>query len=108
MLGLSKIYFPVFDQIFSQYGIPPEVKYLAIIESALNPHAVSRMGATGMWQFMYGTAKQYGLTINSYVDERKDIIRSTEGAAQYLREACMMYMVIGYWPLHHITAGPEM
>ncbi len=96
MLGLSKIYFPVFDQIFSQYGIPPEVKYLAIIESALNPHAVSRMGATGMWQFMYGTAKQYGLTINSYVDERKDIIRSTEGAAQYLRG---MYDVYGDWLL---------
>lgn len=96
MLGLSKIYFPVFDQIFSQYGIPPEVKYLAIIESALNPHAVSRMGATGMWQFMYGTAKQYGLTINSYIDERKDIIRSTEGAAQYLRG---MYDVYGDWLL---------
>lgn len=96
MLGLSKIYFPVFDQIFSQYGIPPEVKYLAIIESALNPHAVSRMGATGMWQFMYGTAKQYGLTINSYVDERKDILRSTEGAAQYLRG---MYDVYGDWLL---------
>ncbi|HUM46683.1 MAG TPA: LysM peptidoglycan-binding domain-containing protein [Chitinophagales bacterium] len=96
MLGLSKIYFPVFDQVFAQYGIPPEIKYLSIIESALNPHAVSRAGATGMWQFMYGTAKQYGLNINSYVDERKDIIRSTEGAAQYLKG---MYEVYGDWLL---------
>ncbi|MBK9730815.1 MAG: LysM peptidoglycan-binding domain-containing protein [Chitinophagaceae bacterium] len=96
MLGLSKIYFPIFDQVFAQYGVPPEVKYLSIIESALNPHAVSRVGATGMWQFMYGTAKQYGLNINSYVDERKDIIRSTEGAAQYLKS---MYDVYGDWLL---------
>ncbi|MEO6167184.1 MAG: LysM peptidoglycan-binding domain-containing protein [Chitinophagales bacterium] len=96
MLGLSKIYFPIFDQVFAQYGIPPEIKYLSIIESALNPHAVSRAGATGMWQFMYGTAKQYGLNINSYVDERKDIIRSTEGAAQYLKG---MYEVYGDWLL---------
>lgn len=96
MLGLSKIYFPVFDEVFAQYGIPPEIKYLSIIESALNPHAVSRVGATGMWQFMYGTAKQYGLSINSYIDERKDIIRSTEGAAQYLRG---MYDIYGDWLL---------
>ncbi|MEP7128364.1 MAG: LysM peptidoglycan-binding domain-containing protein, partial [Chitinophagales bacterium] len=86
----------IFDQVFAQYGVPPEVKYLSIIESALNPHAVSRVGATGMWQFMYGTAKQYGLNINSYVDERKDIIRSTEGAAQYLKS---MYDVYGDWLL---------
>ena len=96
MLGLSKIYFPVFDEVFAQYGIPPEIKYLSIIESALNPHAVSRVGATGMWQFMYGTAKQYGLNINSYIDERKDIIRSTEGAAQYLRG---MFDIYGDWLL---------
>lgn len=96
MLGLSKIYFPIFDQIFAEYGIPPEIKYLSIIESALNPHAVSRVGATGMWQFMYGTARQYGLNINSYVDERKDLIRSTEGAAQYLK---CMYDVYGDWLL---------
>lgn len=96
MLGLSKIYFPIFDEVFAQYGIPPEIKYLSIIESALNPHAVSRVGATGMWQFMYGTAKQYGLNINSYIDERKDIIRSTEGAAQYLRG---MFDIYGDWLL---------
>lgn len=96
MLGLSKIYFPIFDQIFVQYGVPPELKYLAIIESALNPHAISRCGAVGIWQFMYGTAKLYGLNMNSYVDERRDIIRSTEGAAQYLKN---MYDVYGDWLL---------
>src|SRR6185295_6450126 len=85
MLGLSKFYFPIFDQIFAEYGVPPELKYLSIIESALNPHAVSKAGAVGMWQFMYGTAKLYGLSVNSYFDDRRDIIRSTEGAAQYLK-----------------------
>ncbi|MBA2422348.1 MAG: LysM peptidoglycan-binding domain-containing protein [Chitinophagales bacterium] len=96
MLGLSKLYFPIFDQIFTDYGVPMEMKYLSIIESALNPQAVSRMGATGIWQFMYATAKVYGLTINSYVDERKDIIRSTDGAARYLKN---MYDVYGDWLL---------
>jgi membrane-bound lytic murein transglycosylase D len=96
MLGLSKFYFPIFDQIFAAYGIPPELKYLSIIESALNPHAVSRAGAVGMWQFMYGTAKQYGISVNNYFDDRRDIIRSTEGAAQYLKG---MYDVYGDWLL---------
>ncbi|MBA3649260.1 MAG: LysM peptidoglycan-binding domain-containing protein [Chitinophagales bacterium] len=96
MVGLSKMYFPIFDQIMDQYGVPRELKYLSIIESALNPHAVSRCGATGIWQFMYGTAKLYGLNINSYVDERKDIIRATEGAAQYLKS---MYEIYGDWLL---------
>ena len=96
MLGLSRIYFPLFDDIFTQYGVPTELKYLSIIESALNPQAVSRAGAVGMWQFMFGTAKLYGLNINSYIDERRDIIRSTEGAAQYLKT---MYDVYGDWLL---------
>jgi membrane-bound lytic murein transglycosylase D len=96
MLGLAKIYFPVFDQIFAEFGVPAELKYLSIIESALNPHAVSKAGATGMWQFMYGTAKVYGLNMNNYIDERRDIIRSTEGAAQYLKS---MYAVYGDWLL---------
>jgi membrane-bound lytic murein transglycosylase D len=106
MLGLGQFYFPIFDQIFAQYGIPPEIKNLAIIESALNPQAVSRAGAVGMWQFMYGTAKLYGLTVNNYYDDRRDIIRSTEGAAQYLRN---MYDVYGDWLLAiaSYNCGPQ-
>ncbi len=106
MVGLSKFYFPIFDQIFAEYGIPPEIKNLAIIESALNPMAVSRAGAVGMWQFMYGTAKQYGLDVNNYVDERRDIIRSTEGAAHYLKG---MYDVYGDWLLAiaSYNCGPQ-
>jgi len=106
MLGLSKFYFPIFDQIFAQYGIPAEIKNLAVIESALNPQAVSRAGAVGIWQFMYGTAKLYGLTVNNYFDDRRDIIRSTEGAAQYLKS---MYDVYGDWLLAiaSYNCGPQ-
>lgn len=96
MVGLSKIYFPVFDEVFSSYGIPTELKYLSIIESALNPNAVSRCGATGTWQFMYYTAKLYGLQINSYVDERKDLFKATDAAARYLKEGYARY---GDWLL---------
>ncbi|MFI5134371.1 MAG: LysM peptidoglycan-binding domain-containing protein, partial [Chitinophagales bacterium] len=94
------------DQIFAQYGIPPEIKNLAVIESALNPQAVSRAGAVGMWQFMYSTAKLYGLSVNNYYDERRDIIRSTEGAAQYLK---CMYDVYGDWLLAiaSYNCGPQ-
>ncbi|MDP4185976.1 MAG: lytic transglycosylase domain-containing protein, partial [Bacteroidota bacterium] len=85
MIGLSKFYFPIIEEIFDRYELPQELKYLTIIESALNPRAVSPVGACGMWQLMYGTGKQNGLEINSYVDERRDIVKSTEAAAKYLK-----------------------
>lgn len=91
MLGLSKYYFPIFESAFEAVGVPREIKYLAIIESSLNPNAVSRMGATGPWQFMYATAKGYGLTIDSYIDERKDPIAASLAAAQYLKQAYELY-----------------
>jgi membrane-bound lytic murein transglycosylase D len=84
MLGLSEHYFPVFDDIFDYYGVPNELKYMAIIESALNPRAYSRARAVGLWQFMYGTGRMYGLEINSLVDERMDPIKSTQAAARYI------------------------
>src|SRR5690606_2286908 len=91
MLGLSNYYFPIFERAFKEKGIPQEIKYLAIIESSLNPNAISRMGATGPWQFMYATAKGYGLTIDSYMDERKDPIAASYAAADYLKEAYDVY-----------------
>jgi len=96
MMGLSKYYFPIIEEIFSKHDLPLELKYLALIESTLNPSAVSPAGATGLWQFMYRTAKGYGLRITSYVDERKDPVRSTEAAALYLKDA---YKIFGDWNL---------
>jgi membrane-bound lytic murein transglycosylase D len=91
MLGLAEYYLPVFEEILDAYNIPLEMKALPIIESALNPVVVSRAGATGMWQFMLGTGRQYGLTINTYVDERRDPIASTYAAAKYLTTLYAMF-----------------
>lgn len=96
MLGLAEYYFPIFEDIFDQYDIPHELKYLSIIESALNPKAKSPAGARGIWQFMPSTAKVYNLKINSYVDERCDPIKSTHAAAAYLKN---LYSIFGDWIL---------
>ena len=96
MLGLSDYYFPIFEEIFDLYGIPYEIKYLSVIESALNPRAVSRVGAVGTWQFMYRTGKHYGLTINSLVDQRRDPIASTHAAARFLVD---LYDIYHDWTL---------
>ncbi|MCK5171086.1 MAG: transglycosylase SLT domain-containing protein [Bacteroidales bacterium] len=96
MIGVADYYFPKIEEIFESYGIPTELKYLAIIESALNPRAVSRVGATGMWQFMYGTARMYDLTINSYVDERRDPVQSAHAAALFMKD---LYSMFNDWTL---------
>ncbi len=85
MLGLSVYYFPIFEEVLDRYEMPLELKYLPVIESALNPKANSRAGANGLWQFMYGTGKQMGLEITSFVDERRDPIKSTDAAVRYLK-----------------------
>ncbi|MGC8804079.1 MAG: lytic transglycosylase domain-containing protein, partial [Bacteroidales bacterium] len=96
MVGLAQYYFPLFDDIFDFYGVPNELKYMSIIESALNPRARSRTRAVGIWQFMYGTAKLYGLTINGLVDERRDPIKATHAAAQFSKD---LYDVFKDWQL---------
>ena len=96
MLGLSEYYFPRFEEIFDLYGVPYEIKYLSVIESALNPRAVSRVGAVGAWQFMYSTGKAYGLTINSLVDQRRDPIAATHAAAMFLAD---LYEIYHDWTL---------
>lgn len=85
LMGLSEYYFPMFEQELDKHNLPLELKYLAIVESALNPRAQSRVGATGLWQFMYPTGKMFGLDVSSYVDERSDPIMSTEAACKYLK-----------------------
>ena len=96
MLGLAQYYMPIFEETFRKYELPLELKYMAIIESALNPVAVSRVGATGMWQFMHATARNYGLKIDSFVDERMDPVASVDAAARYLKDA---YQIFGDWSL---------
>ena len=96
VLGLSSYYFPIFEDILLRYGLPQELKYMAIIESMLNPVATSRAGARGIWQFMYQTGVGYGLEINSFVDERLDVEKAVEAAARYLRDA---YRTFGDWAL---------
>ncbi len=96
MLGLSNYYFPIFEKALVAYRIPNEIKYLPIIESSMNPHAISRVGATGLWQFMFGTAKAYGLNMDNFVDERKDPIQASYAAAAYFRDA---YDELGDWLL---------
>lgn len=91
MLAASNYYFPLFEEILNSYNLPTELKYLTIIESALNPRAVSRVGATGIWQFMYGTGRMYDLLINSYVDERRDPIKSTHAAALFITDLYEMF-----------------
>ena len=96
LMAVSEFYFPMFEETLDKYDIPLEMKYLAIVESALRPKAKSRVGATGLWQFMFSTGKLYGLEVNSYVDDRMDPIKATEAACQYLAK---LYASFGDWDL---------
>ncbi len=96
IMGLAQYYFPLIEETFRRYDIPLELKYVAIIESAFNPRAESRVGAKGMWQFMYRTALSYGLRIDSYADERMDPLASMDAAARYFKDA---YRIFGDWSL---------
>ncbi len=96
ILGLSEIYFPIFEEYLDKYDLPLELKYIAVIESALNPKARSRSGATGLWQFMYHASRMFDLKISSYVDERMDPVKSTEAACKYLQ---YLYRIFGDWQL---------
>jgi membrane-bound lytic murein transglycosylase D len=96
IIGLSNFYFPIFEEVLNAYQLPDELKYIPIIESALNPRAVSRARAVGLWQFMKGTGKENGLTINSYVDERRGLTESTKAAAKYLKR---LYNTYNDWQL---------
>ena len=106
MLGAANFYMPIFEEALEAYQLPLELRYLPIIESALNPKAVSRAGATGLWQFMLTTGKQYGLEVNSLVDERRDPVKSSYAAARYLKA---LYRIFGDWNLviAAYNCGPE-
>ena len=106
MLGASNFYMPIFEEALEIYQLPLELKYLPVIESALNPKAVSRVGATGLWQFMLSTGRQYGLNVNSLVDERRDPQRASLAAAHYLSD---LYKIFGDWNLviAAYNCGPE-
>ncbi|MDR1676655.1 MAG: transglycosylase SLT domain-containing protein, partial [Tannerella sp.] len=94
IMGMADVYFPIFEQILDEHQLPLELKYLAVVESALNPHALSRVGAAGLWQFMLPTAKVYGLEVNSLIDERLDPYKATHAACRYFKE---MYEMYGDW-----------
>ena len=96
LINRSQYYFPMFEEVLDKHNLPLEIKYLAVVESALKPCAKSRVGATGLWQFMFATGKQYGLEVSSYVDERCDPLRSTNAAAKYLAS---LYKTFGDWDL---------
>lgn len=96
MLGASNFYMPIFEEALEAYNLPLELKYLPVIESALNPKAVSRVGATGLWQFMLATGKRYGLEVNSLVDERRDPVKASYAAAHYLSD---LYKIFDDWGL---------
>lgn len=96
MLALKEYYFPIFEKVLAEKGLPEELKYLAIVESALNPFAVSRVGATGLWQFMYTTGKMYNLNADSYEDDRRDPYKASVAAARYFKD---MYRKYGDWLL---------
>ena len=96
MLGASNFYMPIFEEALEAYNLPLELKYLPVIESALNPKAVSRVGATGLWQFMLSTGKRYGLEVNSLVDERRDPVKASYAAAHYLSD---LYKIFDDWSL---------
>ncbi len=96
IIGLAKYYFPIYEKAFRDANMPEELKFLSVVESALNPNAVSRVGATGPWQFMFATARLYGLKMDNYVDERKDPIQASYATAKYLRDA---YNDFGDWLL---------
>jgi membrane-bound lytic murein transglycosylase D len=96
LMAISEYYFPMFEESLAKQNVPLEIKYLSIVESALNPKAVSRVGATGLWQFMYQTGKEYNLNVDSYVDERSDPLKSSKAATQYMTN---MYRIFGDWEL---------
>ena len=96
MLGASNFYMPIFEEALEAFNLPLELKYLPVIESALNPKAVSRVGATGLWQFMIGTGKRYGLEVNSLIDERRDPVKASYAAAHYLSD---LYKIFDDWSL---------
>jgi len=106
MLGACNFYMPIFEEALDAYDLPLELKYLPVIESALNPKAVSRVGATGLWQFMLATGKQYGLEVTSLTDERRDPVKASYAAARYLKD---LYKIFGDWSLviASYNCGPE-